>query len=214
MSAPVIVITNLKGGTGKTNMAFHLAYLMGQDVVEGEYVTIIDADPNRSAAEWHVKSGQPAGIRVVPSESVKLYADIEAARALGPVIVDTPGNQENISMKALTRATTVLYPVNAEPTDLNLQEPMLDMIRAFARNGVEWHSVLTRTNDYPKETREYREWLDEHDGHRLLADPHDPTSGIEIPRLKLYSQNFRRVPQFLRQDDMYVALYERLFPAQ
>ncbi|MDO8768294.1 MAG: ParA family protein, partial [Burkholderiaceae bacterium] len=51
----VIALLNQKGGAGKTTLATHLA---GEFAMQGQRVTLLDADPQGSALDWAQRRAQ------------------------------------------------------------------------------------------------------------------------------------------------------------
>ncbi|HQS65425.1 MAG TPA: ParA family protein, partial [Acidovorax defluvii] len=51
----VIALLNQKGGAGKTTLATHLA---GEFAMQGQHVTLLDADPQGSALDWAQRRAQ------------------------------------------------------------------------------------------------------------------------------------------------------------
>src|SRR2546421_1798660 len=104
-----IVVTNLKGGVGKTTTAVYLAAVAatrGHDPV-----VLIDADRQASSAEW-LEERPIDGVEVVeaPSERMLIRA---MGRHGGTAIIDTPPGDERLVQSAIKEADAVIIPTRA-----------------------------------------------------------------------------------------------------
>jgi chromosome partitioning protein len=115
---PVVAVSNLKGGSGKTVLAVHLAYIMG--------ATLLDLDPQGDAADWCRRSGLVTAHHVHGQEEVfRLIHSLQ-----GPIVMDTPpGEGENLRM-ALAFANVVVIPVKPGSSDLRALGRMRDLLQA------------------------------------------------------------------------------------
>jgi len=116
-----IVVLNPKGGSGKTTIAINLASYFA---LQGERPTLMDFDPQASAARWVRKrqAGQ------APIHLINAYEkDSRVTRAFqlripdgtGRVIIDTPAAVEAAEMPDLTaNADKILVPVL--PSDIDI----------------------------------------------------------------------------------------------
>jgi chromosome partitioning protein len=135
----VVVFGNEKGGTGKTTTAMHIAIALSRS---GARVSAIDLDGRQrtfaryieNRAEFVSRNGQPLpvpGVQVV--ERAKPGADAVAdeqqrfsealtrARAEADfVIIDTPGNDTNLSRLGHAAADTLVTPLNDSFLDFDL----------------------------------------------------------------------------------------------
>lgn len=117
-SGPVVAVSNLKGGTGKTVLAVHLAYIMG--------ATLLDLDPQGDAVDWCRRSGLVTGHHVHGQEEVHHLLKI----LKGPVVLDSPpGENENLRL-ALAFADVAVIPVKAGSSDLRALGRMQVLIKA------------------------------------------------------------------------------------
>ena len=104
-----VVITNLKGGVGKTTTAVYLAAVA---VAKGhDPVLLIDADRQASSAEW-LEERPIDGVEVVeaPSERMLIRA---MDRHEGTAFVDTPPGDERLVQAAINAADAVIIPTRA-----------------------------------------------------------------------------------------------------
>ena len=139
--AHVIVVGNVKGGSGKSTTAFHLAiYLLHA----GYRVAIIDVDSRQQTLTHYLRNrrayAQERGVALpnpqhfhLPSawgDSVREndHAEFDMfRRAIGEaenradfVIIDTPGFDTNLTRLAHSLADTLVTPVNDSLIDLNV----------------------------------------------------------------------------------------------
>jgi chromosome partitioning protein len=138
-----IIVTSLKGGVGKSTTSIYLAAA----AVERGYdpVTLIDADPQASSAEWLELWPLP-GFDVIeaPSERTATRA-IE--RASGMVIVDTPPGNERATQAAVVLADAVVIPTRAGGVEYSRVSATLDLIPPSKPRGVVICAARLGTND-------------------------------------------------------------------
>ena len=137
-----IVVSNVKGGVGKTTTS---VYLAAAAVERGWEVTLIDADRQASTAEW---------LEVSPVEGVELVeapSERTVARALashdGLAVVDTPPGDERIVRAAIDRADAVVIPTRAGGVEPNRVVATLEMTPRNIPAGVVICSARLGTND-------------------------------------------------------------------
>ena len=116
-----IVVLNPKGGSGKTTIAINLASYFA---LQGDKPTLMDFDPQASAARW-VRKRQTSQ---APIHLINAYEkDSRVTRAFqlrvpdgtGRVIIDTPAAVEAAEMPELTaNADKILVPVL--PSDIDI----------------------------------------------------------------------------------------------
>ena len=139
--AHVLVISNEKGGSGKSTTALHIAVaLMG----EGARVATVDLDARQGTLSRYIENRAAYAQRkdvdlpmpvhaIVPlsalpdraaaeaDESARFEAALEPATASADfVIIDTPGSDTHLSRLAHTWADTLLTPLNDSFIDLDL----------------------------------------------------------------------------------------------
>ena len=121
-----VVITNLKGGVGKTTTAVYLAAVA---VAKGhDPVLLIDADRQASSAEW-LEERPIDGVEVVeaPSERMLIRA---MDRHEGTAFVDTPPGDERLVQAAINSADAVIIPTRAGGVEYPRVAVTLGMIPA------------------------------------------------------------------------------------
>ena len=127
-----IVVSNVKGGVGKTTTS---VYLAAAAVARGwDPVVLVDADRQASSAEW---------LEVTPIEGVDLVeapSERTVTRALGGhgglAVVDTPPGDERIVRAALDQADAVVIPTRAGGVEYSRVAATLDMIAGKTPHGV------------------------------------------------------------------------------
>jgi chromosome partitioning protein len=180
-----IVVTNLKGGVGKTTSAVYLAAVAAARG-QGE-VVLIDADRQASAAEW-LEERPLEGVTVIEAPSERTLARA-MSRHEGVGIVDTPPGDERLVQSAIESADAVVIPTRAGGVEYPRVAATLELIPAKIPRGVVIASARLGTNDLQEtidwwraekvpvwgvvpervgiaagpEARLYREGLDEYD---------------------------------------------------
>ena len=125
-----LAITNLKGGTGKTTTAVHLAAGLGRRA----RTLLIDADPQGSATEWAMLIGNECPFALLADAEPDLHRRLpDIARGYEHVVIDTPPGYESIVKSAILCATDILIPLAPSLMDINRLRPTIEMIAAPAR---------------------------------------------------------------------------------
>ena len=137
-----IVVTNLKGGVGKTTTAVYLAAVAR---AKGHEVVLIDADRQASSAEW-LEEREIEGVEVVeaPSERMLIRA---MGRHEGIGIIDTPPGDERLVQAAINTADAVVIPTRAGGVEYPRVGVTLGMIPAKTARGIVISSARLGTND-------------------------------------------------------------------
>jgi chromosome partitioning protein len=117
-------VVNLKGGTGKTVTAIHLAAALA-----GHGRTfLVDADPQGSALSWSEEAGElPFAVVGLPVRDLH--------RRLGQLlpgvvnaVIDTPPGDRAIVRSAIAAVDIVVVPISPSIMDLDRLQPTLDLI--------------------------------------------------------------------------------------
>lgn len=117
----IIVLTNQKGGCGKTTVTMQLAGALGRD---GKKVLIVDADPQGAALRWASYADDqkpfPAALSGLSVVGPKVHQEVR--KYLGQydyIFIDCPPAVDSpIPKSALMVANVALVPVIPSPTDL------------------------------------------------------------------------------------------------
>lgn len=117
---PTIAIVSQKGGSGKTTLALHLAT---SAVYAGYRASIIDTDPQATAAAWGDWRGDFLP-EVITCPPVRLFSTVDRARRGGAqvIVIDTPPHGDTASREAVRVADLVLVPTKARAFDLHALE--------------------------------------------------------------------------------------------
>jgi chromosome partitioning protein len=138
-----IVVSNVKGGVGKTTTS---VYLAAAAVERGwDPVTLVDADRQASSAEW-LEASPIEGVELIEAPSERTVT-----RALsgsdGLAVVDTPPGDERIVMAALARADAVVIPTRAGGVEYSRVLATLEMIGGKTPHGIVLCAARLGTND-------------------------------------------------------------------
>jgi len=138
-----IVVTNLKGGVGKTTTAVYLSAV----AVDAGYepVLLIDADRQASSAEW-LEERPIEGVDVVEAPSERTLAKA-MGRHDGMGLVDTPPGDERLVQSAINAADAVVIPTRAGGVEFARVAVTLGMIPAKTPRGVVISAARLGTND-------------------------------------------------------------------
>jgi chromosome partitioning protein len=138
-----IVVSNVKGGVGKTTTS---VYLAAAAVERGwDPVTLVDADRQASSAEW-LETSPIEGVELIEAPSERTVT-----RALtnndGLAVVDTPPGDERIVLAALARADAVVIPTRAGGVEYSRVLATLEMIGGKTPHGIVLCAARLGTND-------------------------------------------------------------------
>ena len=138
-----IVVSNVKGGVGKTTTA---VYLAAAAVERGwEPVVLVDADRQASSAEW-LEESPLDGVELVEAPSERTVARALSSHD-GLAVVDTPPGDERIVRAALDRADAVVIPTRAGGVEYSRVLATLEMIGDRTPYGVVVCAARLGTND-------------------------------------------------------------------
>ncbi len=138
-----VVVTNLKGGVGKTTTAVYLAAVA---VDRGHTpVVVVDADRQASAAEW-LEERPIAGVEVVEAPSERTLARAMSTKD-GTVVVDLPPGDERLVQSAITAADAVVIPTRAGGVEFARVAYTLEMIPRKTSRGIVVTAARLGTND-------------------------------------------------------------------
>jgi chromosome partitioning protein len=143
----IIVVAALKGGVGKTTTSVYLAALASAR----RPATLVDADPQASAADW-IESSEDAHLeRVSLVEALTDRLLVKALDRIDPedvTVVDTPPGNERLLAKAIERADVVVVPTRIGGVETARVEAVLDLVPRKLAVGLVICSARTYTRDY------------------------------------------------------------------
>ncbi len=144
----IVVVAALKGGVGKTTTSVYLAALAAAAKRE---VTLVDADPQASAADW-VESAEDDPLTRV--SLVEAPTDRLLTKALDRIepdevaVVDTPPGNERLLAKAIDRADSIVVPTRVGGVETQRVEAVLELVPRNVPVGLVICSARTYTRDY------------------------------------------------------------------
>jgi chromosome partitioning protein len=143
----IIVVAALKGGVGKTTTSVYLAALASAR----RPATLVDADPQASAADWIESSEDEYLERVSLVEAPTDRLLVKALDRIDPedvTVVDTPPGNERLLAKAIERADVVVVPTRIGGVETARVEAVLDLVPRKLAVGLVICSARTYTRDY------------------------------------------------------------------
>ena len=154
----IIVVAALKGGVGKTTTAVYLSALSAAS----RDTTLVDADPQGSAADWLLNTGdaQLEGVELVEAPTERLLS--RALDRLGDddvAVVDTPPGHDRLLAKALDYADVVVLPTRVG----GVEAPRVDAVLAMIPRDIPVGLVICSARTY---TRDYQDMVDTWRGTR------------------------------------------------
>ena len=138
-----IVVSNVKGGVGKTTTAVYLAACAVERGLDP--VLLVDADRQASSAEW-LEARPMEGIELAEAPSERTVARA-MERHGGLAVVDTPPGDERIVRAALERADAVVIPTRAGGVEYSRVVATVEMVPEKTPYGVVVCAARLGTND-------------------------------------------------------------------
>lgn len=178
-----VAITNLKGGTGKTTTAVHLAVELSS---RGKTL-LIDADEQGSASAWSHLIGEGCPFDLVTDAGADIHLRLEQiALSYAHVVIDAPPHDAGVVRSAVRLATDVVIPLTPSAMDVNRLWPMIDLATsASGGQGPTVTVLLTKVRPRTRTLRITRE---------TLAEMGVPVAGVEIPQREVYRTAFGTAP--------------------
>ncbi len=138
-----IVVTNLKGGVGKTTTTVYLAAIAAE---RGHTpVVLVDADRQASAAEW-LEERPLDDVEVVEAPSERTLTRAMRAEE-GTVVVDLPPGDERLVQAAIGAADAIVIPTRAGGVEFARVAYTLELIPAKTPRGIVITAARLGTND-------------------------------------------------------------------
>jgi chromosome partitioning protein len=192
-------IANLKGGTGKTTTAVHVAAGLA---AAGGRTLLVDADPQQSALAWS-EAARGLGCPVVGLPVRDLHRRLpELEEGYRYVVVDTPPSDLAITRSALLAVEEVIVPIGPTPLDLDRLGATLDLLAEVEPlNAFRWALLLTRLRRGTRSSRETR---------AALEDLEMPVMRAEVPLREAIGLSFG----VARPSDDYERVVDELLAAR
>ena len=190
-----LAVTNLKGGTGKTVTAVHLAAALA---ASGRTL-LVDADPQSSALSWSEEAENlPFAVVGLPVRDLhKRVRDL--LPGLTHSVIDTPPGDRAIVRSAIAASEVVIVPIPPSVIDLDRLRPTLDLIAEVdAISSVRVFVLLTRVRAATRSGKLTRE---------ILAGLGVSLLDAQIPLRESLSTSFGTIPS---ADNPYQAVLDEL----
>src|SRR5436190_5293507 len=140
----IVVVAALKGGVGKTTTS---VYLAGLAAASRRPTTLVDADPQASAADWlesAEEEGFLGGVSLAEAPTERLLAKALSTIEEDEVaIVDTPPGDERLLGRALELADVVVVPTRIGGVETARVEAVLSMVPKRTPRGLVISSART-----------------------------------------------------------------------
>jgi chromosome partitioning protein len=138
-----LVVSNLKGGVGKTTTA---VYLAAAAAARGDQpVHLVDSDRQASSAEW-LEERPLDGVNVHEAPSERTLSRV-LARRRGIVVVDTPPGDARMTQAAIAAADVVVVPTRAGGVEVSPAGATLELIPGRVPRGIVVCAARLGTND-------------------------------------------------------------------
>lgn len=127
----VITFMNCKGGVGKTTLCTNIARAIQLDD-DPNLIMMVDADPQGSLRDWHDASeGYFDKFDLMGADRRQtLLGSIPIAEKAGAsyVLIDTPGDMQELNGAALSMSDLVVVPIRPSPYDVWATVDTIDLI--------------------------------------------------------------------------------------
>lgn len=186
-----IVISNLKGGTGKTTTAMYLAHAY---LAAGKRVIMVDADPHASLSTWARLAGMETPMLVMPHKDLhKRLAGIVDESEHDVMVIDTPPLDEHAelvisAMRIADRIVLAMAPTTMEYQRVPFVADAAARAGESAGKELDLRVLLNRTVHNASSTREIGDAL-RAKGYNVLRttiprrEPLAQAFGLTITRL-------------------------------
>jgi chromosome partitioning protein len=144
----IVVVAALKGGVGKTTTSVYLSAIAASN---RRTATLVDSDPQASAADWIENAEDEAFERVTLVEAPTERMLLKALSRIDPddsAIVDTPPGNDRLLAKAIEVADAVVIPTRIGGVETARVEAVLDLVPRRMPVGLVISSARTYTRDY------------------------------------------------------------------
>ena len=153
----ILVVAALKGGVGKTTTSVYLSALASTN---RRWATLVDADPQASAAEWLDGTEDPNLERVnlveAPTERMMAKA-IEKIEEDEWAIVDSPPGNDRMLARAMSMADVVVVPTRVGGVETAAAEAVLSLVPRKVPFGLVISSARTYTSAHQEAVDSWNE---------------------------------------------------------
>ncbi len=144
----ILVVAALKGGVGKTTSSVYLSALAASSK---RFATLVDADPQASAADWLDGTDDPhlERVTVVEAPTERMLAKaLDAVEEDETAIVDSPPGNDRMLAAAIDRADVVVIPTRVGGVETTRVSAVLELVPRNVPCGLVIASARTYTRDY------------------------------------------------------------------
>ena len=179
-------------------------YLAALAAASRRDVTVIDSDPQASAADW-VENGTDEHLEkvtLVEAPTERLLARALERIAVGEVaVVDTPPGNERLLAKAIDAADAVVVPTRIGGVETHRVEAVLELVPINIPLGLVICSARTFTRDYQDVVAGWGEAKVEVWGSvpERVAIASGPEAALSLDGLDAYRSVWRRVTRSVRE---------------
>jgi chromosome partitioning protein len=152
MKHRTLMLLGMKGGTGKSTVAIHLAVAASQ---AGRHVTLVDTDPQASAMTWASERTAPEP-QIIAAPAYDAAKQIVAQDGRDLIVIDTAPRAEAAITSLAREADLIVIPVHCTMLDLVASQVAFRMAQSSGRPFV---VVFNAVNPRGLEVAEVREEL-------------------------------------------------------
>jgi chromosome partitioning protein len=179
----ILSVINLKGGSGKTTLAVHIA---GELARLRHSVLLVDADSQGSALDWATERGRRGRSRlfgVVALARETLHREMpDLARSYSHIVIDGPPRTTAVLRSALLASDLVLIPIQPSAYDVWAAQAVLELVREATvyKPALRALFVITRRIVRSRIAREVR---------AAIADQRIPTLDASLAQRVVFAES-------------------------